>query len=129
MQTQARPEIREIAFTAYPAKDVKSLREWYENMLGLKFDGPYEQDGVEQYNQANVSGGYFSLMNHDWMETPPGTGVGVAFEVADMDAAVSALRGNGVAVADIYDTPVCRVTTFKDGEGNKVTLHQITVPH
>ncbi len=46
--------IKEIAFTAYPAKDVAGLRKWYEDMLGLKFSGPYEQDGIEKYNEANI---------------------------------------------------------------------------
>ena len=50
--------IKEIAFTAYPAKDVAGLRKWYEDKLGLKFSGPYEEDGVEKYNEANVGGGY-----------------------------------------------------------------------
>ena len=45
--------IKEIAFTAYPAKDVAGLRKWYEDKLGLKFTGPYEEDGVEKYNEAN----------------------------------------------------------------------------
>ena len=31
--------IKEIAFTAYPAKDVATMRKWYEDKLGLAFDG------------------------------------------------------------------------------------------
>ena len=32
--------IKEIAFTAYPAKDVAALRKWYEDKLGLCSPAP-----------------------------------------------------------------------------------------
>lgn len=121
--------IKEIAFTAYPAKDVAALRKWYEEKLGLKFAGAYEEDGVERYNEANVGGAYFSIMWHDWMDRDPGSASGVVFEVDDIDAAVSELRKKGVEAEDPYATPVCKISSFNDPEGNKVSLHQITVPH
>jgi len=121
--------IKEIAFTAYPAKDVAALRKWYEERLGLKFAGAYEEDGVERYNEANVGGAYFSIMWHDWMDRDPGSASGVVFEVDDIDAAVAELRKKGVEAEDPYATPVCKISSFNDPEGNKVSLHQVTVPH
>ena len=118
--------IKDIAFTAYPSANVKAAREWYEKMLGLKFTGAFEENGVEQYNEANVGPACFALMNHQWIERDPGTGCGVAFEVGDIEATSKALRDAGVSVQDIYTTPVCKVTSFEDPEGNKVTLHQST---
>lgn len=118
--------IKDIAFTAYPAKNVKSTREWYEKHLGLKFTGAFEEDGVEKYNEANVGPACFALMTHEWIERAPGTGCGVAFEVDDIDATVARLRAGGVTVGDVYPTPVCKVASFDDVEGNKVTLHQST---
>lgn len=121
--------IKEIAFTAYPSNDVARTRTWYEEKLGLKFSGPYAEEGVEKYNEAQVGGGYFSLMTSEWIGREPGTASGVVFEVDDIEKTAKSLRDQGVAVEDIYDTPVCRVTSFQDPEGNKVSLHQITVPH
>jgi predicted enzyme related to lactoylglutathione lyase len=121
--------IKEIAFTAYPSKNVQATREWYEKTLGLRFSAPFSEDGVEKYNESNVGGAYFSLMTHEWMEAEPGSGNGVAFEVDNIEDTIGKLRGAGIEIADPYETPVCKVTTFKDPEGNKVTLHQITVPH
>lgn len=117
--------IRDIAFTAYPCADVASTRAWYEKHLDLRFSGPYEEDGTEKYNESNVGGGCFALMWHEWMETTPGTGNGLAFEVDDIAAAAEKLRSGGVNVAPIYETPGCRLTTIQDPEGNKVILHQI----
>ncbi len=121
--------IKEIAFTAYPSKDVATMRQWYEDKLGLKFDGAYEEDGVEKYNQSNINGGYFSIMTHEWMQRDPGSASGVVFEVDDIDKTVADLRAKGVDAEDPYATPVCKIASFNDLEGNKVSLHQITVPH
>jgi predicted enzyme related to lactoylglutathione lyase len=119
--------IKEIAFTAYPAADVGKLRKWYEDTLGLKFSGPYVEEGVEKYNEANIGGGYFSLMTHEWIERDPGSASGVVFEVDDIDKTVADLRGKGVEIDDPYATPVCKIASFDDPEGNKVSLHQVTV--
>lgn len=121
--------IKEIAFTAYSSKDVAALRKWYEDNLGLKFSSPYEEDGVEKYNESKVGDGYFSLMTHEWIQRDPGSSSGVAFEVDDIEKSASDLRGKGIEVEDIYTTPVCKITSLTDAEGNKVTLHQTTVPH
>jgi len=121
--------IKEIAFTAYPSKDVTALRKWYEENLGLKFSSPYEEDGVEKYNEANIGNGYFSILWHEWQDRAPGSASGIVFEVDDIDKAVADLRAKGVEVEDPYATPVCKITSFADAEGNKVSFHQVTVPH
>ena len=121
--------IKEIAFTAYPAKDVASLRAWYEDRLGIRFNRPFIQDGVEKYSEAGIGNGYFSLMTTDWVERDPGSASGIVFEVENMDDAVTRLRKKGVRVEDPYDTGFCRIASLEDPEGNKVSLHQTTAPH
>ncbi len=121
--------IKEIAFTAYPAKDVAALRAWYQEKLGIPFNNPFSQDGVEKYNEANIGNGYFSVMTTEWIERDPGSASGIVFEVDDIEDTIKKLRAKGVEVGEPYDTPVCRVASLEDLEGNKVSLHQITVPH
>lgn len=121
--------IKEIAFNAYPSKDVASARNWYEEKLGLQFSAPYAEEGVEKYNEAQVGNGYFSIMTSEWMGREPGSGSGVVFEVDDIEAAARSLRSKGVIVEDVYETPVCKITSFEDVDGNKVSLHQITLAH
>jgi len=119
--------VKEIAFTAYPAKDVEGLRDFYTRVLGLKFTGPFEEDGVAKYDEAQVGSGWFAVMTAEWADiTPVG---GLAFEVDDIEKTIADLQSNGVTAGDVYDTPVCRLSSFNDPEGNKVTLHQTTVPH
>jgi len=121
--------IKGIAYTAYPAKDVAKLRTWYQQTLGLSFSESFAENGVARYCETKIGDGYFSLMLHEWLDRAPGSGCGVVFEVDNIEDAIAALRGKSVTIEDPYDTPVCRVSSFEDPEGNKVTLHQITVPH
>jgi predicted enzyme related to lactoylglutathione lyase len=121
--------IKEIAYTAYPSDNVQPTREWYERTLGLNFTAPYAEDGVEKYNEAQIGNTWFSLMTTEWLGRPAGSGVGVMFEVDNIENTARELRDKGVAVEDIYETPVCKITSFTDPEGNKVSLHQMTVPH
>ncbi len=121
------PEVREIAFTAYPARDVEGLARFYREHLGIAFEEPYREDGVALYCEARVGGGYFSLMTTAWMGVAPGSCASIAFEVADIEAAFTELRARGVPTEEIHVTPVCKLGSFTDPEGNKVTLHESTV--
>jgi catechol 2,3-dioxygenase-like lactoylglutathione lyase family enzyme len=116
--------IKDIAFVAYPSDDVAGTRAWYENTLGLVFAGPYIEDGAEKYDEAHLAMSCFSLMASEWVGRPPGAGAGVAFEVDDLDAAIGELRDKGVTIDDAFDGPVCKKASFRDPEGNSVTLHQ-----
>lgn len=116
--------IKEIAFTAYPCRNVESTRRWYEEKLGLTFAGPYCEDGIEKYNEAHIATGCFSLVSDEWLEGAAGTGIGLAFEVDDLDPMLAALAANGVAASGHFDGPVCKQATVRDPEGNRITLHQ-----
>jgi catechol 2,3-dioxygenase-like lactoylglutathione lyase family enzyme len=116
--------IRDLAFTAYPCADVASTRAWYERHLGLQFSGPYVEDGSEKYNEANVGPGCFALMWHGWMETLPGSGNGVNFEVDEIEKLVADLRASGVTVGDVETLPTCSLASLRDPEGNRLSLHQ-----
>ncbi len=118
--------IKDIAFTAYPAKDVAKLRDFYRDVLGLNFNGEFAENGVLKYDEAVLGSGCFAVLTDEWAGRPPGSAASVAFEVDDIDRARNDLIAKGMTVEDIYDTPVCRLTSFQDPEGNKVTLHQRT---
>ncbi len=119
--------IRDIAFTAYPARDVRALCAWYARSLGLAFKGAYEENGVAMYDEADVGTGCFAIMTAAWLGRDPGSAAGIVFEVDDLDAAIADLRAKGIAVEEPYATPVCRMTSLLDAEGNKVNLHQVAV--
>jgi predicted enzyme related to lactoylglutathione lyase len=117
--------VKDIAFTAYPAKDVVALRDFYAKNLGLKFTGEFAENGTLKYDEAQVGSGWFAVMTTEWADIAPTAGI--AFEVDDIEKTVADLRSKDVDVENIYDTPVCKLSSFYDPEGNKVTLHQSTV--
>ena len=117
--------VKDIAFTAYSAKDVAALRDFYAKNLGFTFTAPYSEDGELMYDEAQVGTGYFSVMTTEWLETAPCGGV--AFEVDDLTKTLADLRAKGISVEDPHETPVCVLSSFSDPEGNKVTLHQSTL--
>ncbi|HEV2262082.1 MAG TPA: VOC family protein [Candidatus Rubrimentiphilum sp.] len=123
--------VKEIAFVAYPAKDVPGLAKFYEDVVGLKLDQTMGEGPEMKFAQFTLpNNGWFSVITLEWADVPPGSGYGVAFEVDDIEATLKSLRGKALDVDDKpYDTPVCRLAQFKDPEGNRVSLHQITVPH
>jgi predicted enzyme related to lactoylglutathione lyase len=121
--------IKEIAFSAYPAADVRKLHEFYTKTLGVPLGEPMEFDGVAGYAEGKVGEGYFALLLDEWLDRPKGSGAGVAFEVDDLDKMSAELRAKGIEVSEPMVFPVCKLANFTDPEGNKVTLHQTTVPH
>lgn len=121
--------IKEIAFTAYPAADVAKLVDFYSGVLGLPPSNEYEENGKLQYAEFQVGNSWFSVMTHEWMDVPPGSAAGIALEVDDIEEALRKFASQGIAREEIHETPVCRLSSFKDPEGNKVTLHQSTRPH
>jgi predicted enzyme related to lactoylglutathione lyase len=49
--------------------------------------------------------------------------------VPDVAAAKAALEAEGVEVAEVWDTGVCRGAGFTDPAGNRILLHHRYVPH
>jgi predicted enzyme related to lactoylglutathione lyase len=121
--------VKDIAFSAYPAADVAKLREFYVDTLGVALGEPMVLDGVVGYAEAKVGDGYFALLLDQWLERPKGSGAGVAFEVDDLDKLSADLKAKGFTVSEPMVFPVCKMVNFEDPEGNKVTLHETTVPH
>ena len=121
--------IKDIAFTVYPSKDVTKLAEFYTNVLGLNKTNHLEEDGKTMYAEYTVGSGYFGIMPAEWMDREAGSASGIGFEVDDLDGWLKTLQSKGVKTEKPYDTPVCRVSSIVDPDGNKITFHQTTVPH
>lgn len=116
--------IKHIAFTAYPAHDIKRARQFYEGLLGFT---PSKAFG-ESWQEYDLGDTAFVLveMSDQVPEAYRGEGRSVAFEVDDLDAVVARLREAGVKVLmEPWDSPGCRACALEDTEGNTITLHQL----
>jgi predicted enzyme related to lactoylglutathione lyase len=58
------------------------------------------------------------------LEPPAGSGSGIVFEVDDIDGMLAKVRPHAKSMEDVAEYPSCRMASFEDPEGNKVTLHQ-----
>jgi predicted enzyme related to lactoylglutathione lyase len=119
-------KIAEIAFTAYPVSDLGRARHFYENILGLS---PSEMDqeieGMPGKYWIEYEIGNATLAISNAWEPSGMSGPSVAFEVEDLDQAVSHLKQAGVVfVADHIESPVCDFALITDPDGNSITIHK-----
>jgi catechol 2,3-dioxygenase-like lactoylglutathione lyase family enzyme len=117
--------------TLLRVKDPERARGFYADTLALSYLGA-TGDGKHQFR---VGGAVLALSQSD---APPDDNTALSFEVANVPAAVSALRERGVTFED-YDLPglktvdhVCvlgseRAAWFQDSEGNILCVHE-TLP-
>jgi predicted enzyme related to lactoylglutathione lyase len=118
--------VTSIAFTAYPGKDVPKLLAFYRDALGLRVDRAHpneEEARLVEFDLGNDH--WFTLMPEQMLERPAGSGVGVVFEVDDIDGMLEKVRPLAKSADEkAADYPSCRIAWFEDPEGNKVSLHQ-----
>ncbi len=113
--------VKWIAFTLYPVKDMPRARKFYEGGLGLTMTKDYKGEWVEYH----LENGAFALASNPEVGTPSADkGGSIAFEVADVDAAVPKLVAAGAKLlVPAFDSPVCRMAVLADTEGNGLMVH------
>jgi predicted enzyme related to lactoylglutathione lyase len=116
---------KKVAFTVYPALDIKRARLFYEGVLGLKVTREY-QGG--RWIEFDLDEGGCLAMSDMMPQFKPSSNEGgtIALEVEDIDSVMTDLKRKGVEVLmDVFESPVCRMSSIKDSEGNSVILHQV----
>lgn len=115
--------LSDIAFLLYPVRDLARARAFYEETFGLtpqrSFGG--NRDGLVQYAVGQHS---LILTTASPLHAGPAGGM-IVFQVGDLDAVLARIRARHRPPAiEIVDTPVGRLVTFCDPDGNRVALHQ-----
>ncbi len=117
--------LKKVAFTMFPVTDTARARAFYESTLGLAV-GTHSDNGVwTEYDLPG--GGCLALFNHPDPKaaSAPG-GASIAFEVDDLSALVTRLKGEGLKFqAENVPSPVCNMAILKDTEGNTIILHKL----
>lgn len=115
-------KIIDIACTGTPVTDMTRARAFYEGVLGLS--PTMEADGG-MWVEYDIGNGTFGIGCFGEAWKPSSDGTCVAFEVDDLDAAISQLKAKGVVFATgITDTHICRFTIMCDPDGNKILIHK-----
>jgi predicted enzyme related to lactoylglutathione lyase len=114
--------ITEIAFTGTPVTDIKRARAFYEGLLGLK---PTMESAGGKWVEYDIGAATFGIGCYGEVWKPSSEGTCVAFEVDNLDAEISRLKGEGVPLhMDVTNSPICRFAIVCDPDGNKVLLHK-----
>jgi len=113
---------KEIAFTVYPVTNVARARKFYEGVLGLKPNAKVKRG--DKFIEYDLRPGTLAIgSSPQW--PPSKEGVSSALEVLDFEAAVTHLRRRRVKfMIGPLDTPKCHMVTFRDPDGNRLTIHQ-----
>jgi predicted enzyme related to lactoylglutathione lyase len=116
-------QVKELAFVFHPVADIPRARQFYEGLLGLKTGVQVEFAPGQWWIEYNLAGQALAITNVG----PPGSKpqASVFLEVADLDAALAAVRAAGAIIAqDLQEFPPCRMFVVQDPDGNQIGLHQ-----
>jgi catechol 2,3-dioxygenase-like lactoylglutathione lyase family enzyme len=120
-------EIEGVDYIRIPVQDIESAKRFYGETLGLP-PGPSQHEDWVEYEAGNVTLAVMTPETHDDTFQPL-TPSSFALRVPDVAAAKAALEAEGVPVADVWDSGVCRGAGFTDPAGNRILLHHRYVPH
>ena len=119
-----RMKVTEIAFTVYPATDLKRARQFYEGTLGLVASRSFGDD-KKGFVEYDIGAGTLAIGAGAPSFKPSAGGGCAALEVNDFPAAVKRLRESGVKfLIEPAETPVCHIVIVSDPDGNSVMIHK-----
>jgi catechol 2,3-dioxygenase-like lactoylglutathione lyase family enzyme len=114
-------KINEIAFVAYPTKNIEKAKEFYGGILGLTQTYTSEKGDWIEYD---IGSSTLSVGQMDSWD-PTSHGPSAALEVEDFEDAVKFLRDNDVLFSmGPFETPVCHMVIVNDFDGNSLIIHK-----
>ena len=114
--------VEQVDFVTVPTRDVNRAMAFYTDVLGL----PRSEYADGEVEAPNVTLSFWSPERDDEEFVP--NAAGIAFRVADVDAAVEEARAAGAEVVGVEDTGVCHMGFVNDPDGNTVILHRRYAP-
>jgi predicted enzyme related to lactoylglutathione lyase len=111
--------IKEIAFSAYPAADVRKLHGFYTEVVGVDLGEPMEFDGKAGYAEGKVGDGYFALLLDEWLRSVPRAAARASCSKWTISTAeIARLKEHGVECSEPMILPVCKLANFSDPEAS-----------
>ena len=109
----------------YMSKDLKRVRSFYENVLGVKPAWESDMDGGQWIEYELADGSTFGLGHMSGSEFH--SSGGVMFAVPDVRESLERAKAAGATVVfDYLETPACQMAWCLDTEGNSFCLHHRT---
>jgi predicted enzyme related to lactoylglutathione lyase len=118
-------EVERTDFVSVPVRDMERAKAFYRDLLGMRSSNWDAQ--WPEIETGNVSLYLVDPTRVGW-EFAPHT-AHIALRVADVANARRELEAQGVEFeGEIHDSGVCRMSFFKDSEGNRLMLHRRYAP-
>lgn len=117
--------ISKVDVVGIPSTDTPRSREFYVETLGLRSD-------ERSWNEFWVGETCFAIWEprRMGMEFQPQSSSIALLHVDDVASAREELETKGVEfTGDTFDTGVCHMASFKDPDGNELTLHKRYAPY
>lgn len=114
--------LRRVDNAHYWTKDMESSVAFYRDVLGLDLKMQMGEDWAE----FDVAGTTIALHGTREGHAPPQGGATIVFDVDELDRAMNALRGKGVAFeGQVAEVPgYGRFVSFRDPEGNLLQIFE-----
>jgi predicted enzyme related to lactoylglutathione lyase len=120
--------VERVDYVRVPVTDMEQANRFYGELLGLVRNPNSPAEDWVEYEAGNVTLAVMTPHTHDYEFTPlpPAT---IALRVDDVAAAKAQLESDGLEVAEMWDSGVCRGAGVNDPAGNRVLLHQRYAPY
>jgi catechol 2,3-dioxygenase-like lactoylglutathione lyase family enzyme len=118
-------KIEKVDTVGVPSRDGKRSRQFYVETLGLRPD-------ERSWNEFWIGETCFAIWEPEQfgIEFQPQAISIALLRVADVAAARTELEAKGVEfVGETLDTGVCHMASFRDPDGNELTLHRRYAPY
>ncbi|HEY1848788.1 MAG TPA: VOC family protein [Opitutaceae bacterium] len=116
-------KISNVAYVCYPVADIGRARSFYEGLLGLKAQVNWETQPGKWWVEYDAQGVTVAVTNA--FGAAAAGGASLALEVEDLDAALAAVKGAGIALTiEPQDFPPCRMFGINSPDGHPIILHK-----
>ena len=113
--------VEHVDFVSVLTQDLARAKAFYTGVLGLEVESVGESDMELRAGQVTLDVFDPASIGQPFAPSPGG----LAFRVADVDAARVELEAKGVVFdGETIETSVCRQAWFKDPDGNALMLHR-----
>jgi predicted enzyme related to lactoylglutathione lyase len=121
-------DVERVDYIRVPVTDMDEANHFYGEVLGLARNSNSPGDDWVEYEVGNVTLVVMTPHTHDYefAPLPPAT---IALRVPDVAAAKASLEAEGLEVAEMWDSGVCRGAGVKDPAGNRILLHHRYAPY
>ena len=117
-----------LELVAVPVSDVDAAKEFYTERVGFNLDHDHRVSDTMRFVQLTPPGSACSIaLGEGITDAAPGSAPNLQLVVSSVQEARAELIGRGVEVSSIQEFPWGSFVFFRDPDGNRWSVQQLTV--